>query len=56
MTKAELLELLTDVPDDMKIMVMVEGGGETVFLILPHGSGVPEDEFDNKENKSPQLN
>ncbi len=86
MTKSELMELLKDVPDDMKIMVMVEnhlhpgmfafaeactcdtgvstlgedetgeGGGETVFLILPHGSGVPEDEFDNKENKSPQLN
>lgn len=79
MTKAELLELLIDVPDDMKIMVMVEnhlhpgmfafaeactcdtgvstlGPDETVFLILPHGSGVPEDELDNEENKSPQLN
>ena len=32
------------------------GGGETVFLILPHGSGVPEDEIDNIENQSPELN
>lgn len=33
-----------------------EGGGESVFLVLPHGSGVPEDEIDNEENKSPELN
>lgn len=32
------------------------GGGESVFLVLPHGSGVPEDEIDNEENKSPELN
>ena len=32
------------------------GGGEEVFLVLPHGSGVPEDEMDNEENKSPELN
>lgn len=32
------------------------GGGEKVFLVLPHGSGVPEDEIDNEENKSPELN
>jgi hypothetical protein len=32
------------------------GGGESVFLVLPHGSGVPEDEIDNKENQSPELN
>jgi hypothetical protein len=33
-----------------------KGGGESVFLVLPHGSGVPEDEIDNEENKSPGLN
>lgn len=32
------------------------GGGEKVFLVLPHGSGVPEDEIDNEENQSPELN
>lgn len=32
------------------------GGGESVFLVLPHGSSVPEDEIDNEENKSPELN
>lgn len=32
------------------------GGGESVFVVLPHGSGVPEDEIDNEENKSPELN
>lgn len=32
------------------------GGGEDVFLVLPHGSGVPEDEVDNIENQSPELN
>jgi len=32
------------------------GGGESVFLVLPHGSGVPESEIDNEENKSPELN
>lgn len=32
------------------------GGGEEVFLVLPHGSGVPEDEIDNIENQSPELN
>jgi hypothetical protein len=32
------------------------GGGENVFLVLPHGSGVPEDEIDNEENRSPELN
>jgi hypothetical protein len=31
-------------------------GGESVFLVMPHGSGVPEDEIDNEENKSPELN
>lgn len=31
------------------------GGGETVFLVLPHGSGVPEDEMDNGET-IPELN
>lgn len=33
-----------------------EVGGESVFVVLPHGSGVPEDELDNEENKSPELN
>ena len=33
-----------------------EEGGEVVFLVLPHGSGVPEDEMDDLENKSPALN
>lgn len=86
MTVKELRELLSETPDDMKVMVIVENhlklgmfafadacicdtgiatlgpdelnekDGETVFLILPHGSGVPEDEIDNEENKSPQLN
>ena len=86
MLAKELKELLSNVPDDMKVMVMVDnhlkpgmfafaeactcdtgistlgpnedgsGGGETVFLVLPHGSGVPEDEIDNKENMSPELN
>lgn len=32
------------------------GGGETVFLVLPHGTGVPEDEMDKEENISPELN
>ena len=32
------------------------GGGEEVFLVLPHGSGIPEDELDNVENNSPELN
>jgi len=32
------------------------GGGESVFLVLPHGSGVAEDEMDNRENQSPELN
>lgn len=32
------------------------GGGESAFLILPHGSGVPEDEIGSKENQSPELN
>lgn len=32
------------------------GGGEKVFLVLPHGSGVPEDEINNEENQSPELN
>lgn len=32
------------------------GGGENVFVVLPHGAGVPEDEIDNEENKSPELN
>lgn len=32
------------------------GGGESVFMVLPHGSGVPEDELDNEENQSPELN
>jgi hypothetical protein len=31
-------------------------GGENVFLVLPHGSGVPEDEIDNEKNRSPELN
>jgi hypothetical protein len=86
MTVKELKELLSNVPDDLKVMVMMEnhlkpgmfafaeacscdtgvselgtaedgtGGGESVFLVLPHGSGVPEDEIDNEENKSPALN
>lgn len=29
---------------------------EKVFLVLPHGAGVPEDEVDNIENQSPELN
>lgn len=32
------------------------GGGEKVFLVLPHGPGIPENEIDNEENKSPELN
>lgn len=30
------------------------GGGESVFLVLPHGAGVPEDEIDSTE--VPELN
>jgi hypothetical protein len=32
-----------------------KGGGENVFLVLPHGPGVPENEIDNPENTSPEL-
>lgn len=32
------------------------GGGESVFLVLPHGAGVAESESDNEEKISPQLN
>lgn len=32
------------------------GGGETVFLVLPHGSGVTEEEIENGEDTAPQLN
>jgi len=32
------------------------GGGESVFLVLPHGTGVSEDEMGNMENQSPELN
>jgi len=32
------------------------GGGESVFLVLPHGTGVPEDEIDDIDNQSPELN
>lgn len=32
------------------------GGGESAFMVLPHGSGVPEDEIDREENQSPELN
>jgi hypothetical protein len=31
-------------------------GGETVFLVLPHGSGVSEEEIENGEDVAPQLN
>lgn len=32
-----------------------EGGGEEVFLVLPHGSGVTEEEIENGEDTA-QLN
>lgn len=32
------------------------GGGENVFLVLPHGSGVTEDEIEKGEDTAPQLN
>ena len=32
------------------------GGGETVFLVLPHGSGVSEEEIERGEDTAPQLN
>jgi len=31
-------------------------GGEEVFLILPHGSGIPEDEADDIKNLPPEVN
>jgi hypothetical protein len=31
-------------------------GGESVFLVLPHGSGVAEEDIDKPENQSPELN
>lgn len=31
-------------------------GGETVFLVLPHGVGVSEDEVDTEQNISPEMN
>lgn len=31
-------------------------GGETVFLVLPHGAGVSEEEMDNGDNAIPELN
>lgn len=33
-----------------------EEGGETVFLILPHGSGVSEEDVENEEDTTPELN
>lgn len=33
-----------------------EGGGETVFLVLPHGSGVSEDDIENGKDTVPELN
>lgn len=32
------------------------GGGENVLLVLPHGSGVSEEEIENGEDTAPQLN
>lgn len=32
------------------------GGGETVFLVLPHGSGVTEEEIEKGEDTAPGLN
>jgi hypothetical protein len=32
------------------------GGGEKVFLILPHGSGVSEDELEEGDQTIPELN
>lgn len=32
------------------------GGGETVFLVLPHGSGVPEGEIESGEFTDPMSN
>jgi len=32
------------------------GGGETVFLVLPHGSGVPEEDIENGKDTIPELN
>jgi hypothetical protein len=33
-----------------------EGGGETVFLVLPHGSGMSEEEMESGEDAIPELN
>jgi hypothetical protein len=33
-----------------------EGGGETVFLVLPHGSGVTEEDIENGKDIIPDLN
>lgn len=76
MTVKQLRELLSEAPDDMKVLVLVEnlltpgmfafaeacscdtgisqlgpgedgtGGGEDVFVVLPHGFGISEDEID----------
>lgn len=32
------------------------GGGESVFLVLPHGSGVTEEQIENGEDTVPELN
>lgn len=31
-------------------------GGESVFLILPHGSGVPEEDIESGEHVDPSFN
>lgn len=32
------------------------GGGEEVFLVLPHGSGVPEEDINKGQDTVPGLN
>lgn len=32
------------------------GGGETVFLVLPHGSGISEKDIENGKYEIPELN
>ncbi len=33
-----------------------EGGGESVFLVAPHGAGVAETDEDNSDETIPELN
>lgn len=86
MTVQQLKELLQNVPDEMKVMLMAENhlkpgmfafveactcdtgiaelgpsednteGGEKVFLVLPHGAVVSEDDIESNEATVPGLN